>query len=64
MVLLVALVYAFIFAYIARDFRKGVVKHKATLAYWQWGVWPRFTVRLSNGRFAANKVSFWHVATH
>lgn len=64
MVLLVALVYAFIFAYVANDFRKGVKVHKATLAYWQWGVWPRFTVRLSNGRFAANKVSFWHVATH
>ncbi|AEJ81471.1 gp0.6 [Erwinia phage vB_EamP-L1] len=34
--LFILTVYACIFAYIARDFRRGVVHHKATLAYWQW----------------------------
>lgn len=64
MMLFICVIYAAIFAYIAKDFRKGVKVHKATLAYWQWGLWPRFTVRERNGRFKRNKVSFWHVATH
>ncbi|UTQ80066.1 hypothetical protein 14Stepyanka_00047 [Erwinia phage Stepyanka] len=62
--LFILTVYACIFAYITRDFRRGVVHHKATLAYWQWGILPRFTVREHNGRFKRNKVGFWYVATH
>lgn len=59
-----ALVYVFIFWYFIRDFRKGLVIHKATFSYWKWGFVPRFTVRLSNGRFKANKVGIFYVATH
>lgn len=64
MVWLMLAVYACIFAYVMQDFRKGVKVHKATLAYWQCGIFPRFTVRERNGRFKRNKVSFWYVATH
>ncbi|ATS93669.1 hypothetical protein HOS39_gp02 [Pectobacterium phage DU_PP_II] len=47
-----------------RDYKTGKKHHKATLSYRLWGILPRYTVRLPNGRFKANKVGFWYVATH
>ena len=60
----IALVYVYIFAYFLRDFRKGLIVHSANLAYFKWYVLPRFTVREHNGRFKANKVGIFYVATH
>lgn len=57
-------VYALIVLYFVRDFRKGLKVHKATFSYMKWGVLPRFTVRERNGRFKANKVGIFYVATH
>ena len=54
--LFVISVYALIVLYFVRDFRKGLKVHKASFSYIKWGVLPRFTVRLPNGRFRANKV--------
>lgn len=62
--LFVALAYALIALYFLRDFRKGLKVHKATFSYWKWGFMPRFTVRERNGRFKANKVGIFYVATH
>lgn len=63
MVIFMLTVYAFIFMYIARDFKRGVVHHKATLSHWKYGMLPRFTVRERNGRFKRNKVGVWYVCT-
>lgn len=57
-------VYALIIMYFLNDFRKGLKVHKASLSYMKWGFLPRFTVRLPNGRFKANKVGIFYVATH
>lgn len=57
-------VYALIVLYFVRDFRKGLKVHKATFSYMKWGVLPRFTVRERNGRFKANKVGIFYVATY
>lgn len=46
------------------DFRKGLRVHKATFSYLKSGILPRFTVRLPNGRFKANKVGIFYIATH
>lgn len=62
--LFVISVYALIVLYFVRDFRKGLKVHKASFSYMEWGVLPRFTVRLPNGRFKANKVGIFYVATH
>lgn len=62
--LFIITVYAAIVAYFLRDFRRGLVYHKATLSHFKWGFVPRFTVRESNGRFKANKVGVFYVATH
>lgn len=62
--LFVLSVYAAIVAYFMRDFRRGLVIHKATLSHFKWGMLPRFTVRERNGRFKANKVGIFYVATH
>lgn len=43
---------------------KGLKVHKASFSYMKWGFLPRFTVRLPNGRFKANKVGVFYVATH
>lgn len=62
--LFVITVYALIGAYFMRDFKRGLVVHKATLSYFKYGFIPRFTVREHNGRFKANKVGMFYVATH
>lgn len=62
---LIALVYLCIAMYFMRDFKRGLVVHKATLSYFKWGGFiPRFTVRERNGRFKANKVGIFYIATH
>lgn len=61
---LVALVYALIALYFLRDFRKGLKAHKANFSHLKYGFIPRFTVRERNGRFKANKVGIFYVATH
>ncbi|WPJ49320.1 hypothetical protein RCIP0018_00005 [Klebsiella phage RCIP0018] len=62
--LFVISVYALIVLYFMRDFRKGLEVHKASFSYMKWGFLPRFTVRMPNGRFKANKVGIFYVATH
>lgn len=64
LITVVALSYLLIVAIFTRDLIKGLKVHKATLSYLKWGFWPRFTVRLPNGRFKANKVGIFYVATH
>lgn len=53
------ILYAFL-----KDFLKGLRVHRANLSHFKWGFLPRFTVRLPNGRFKANKVGMFYVATH
>ncbi|APD19663.1 hypothetical protein HOR40_gp04 [Pectobacterium phage PP74] len=62
--LFVITMYALIGAYFLRDFKRGLVIHKATLSHFKYGFIPRFTVRERNGRFKANKVGVFYVATH
>ena len=62
--LFVITMYLLMVAYFLRDFRKGLKVHKATLSHFKWGFLPRFTVRERNGRFKANKVGIFYVATH
>ncbi len=62
--LFVIVSYLCIALFILKDFRDGLVIHKANFSHLKWGVLPRFTVRLPNGRFKANKVGVWYVATH
>ncbi|AWD92483.1 hypothetical protein [Pectobacterium phage Jarilo] len=62
--LLMVASYSLIIGLFVRDFIKGLKVHKATLSYRLYGVVPRFTVRLTNGRFKANKVGVFYVATH
>lgn len=57
-------VYAAIVAYFLRDFKRGLVVHKATLSHFEYGFIPRFTAREPNGRFKANKVGIFFIATH
>ena len=54
----------FVISVYALIVRKGLKVHKASFSYLKWGVLPRFTVRLPNGRFKANKVGIFYVATH
>lgn len=61
---IITIVYALIGAYFMRDFKRGLVIHKATLSHFKYGFIPRFTVREPNGRFKANKVGIFYVATH
>ncbi|WVW36885.1 hypothetical protein [Escherichia phage P151] len=60
---LVALVYTLIALYFLRDFRKGLKVHKANFSHLKYGFLPRFTVRERNGRFKANKVGIFYIAT-
>lgn len=62
--LIIALGYAIILAVFLRDFRKGLKVHKASFSYCKWYILPRFTVRERNGRFKANKVGIFYIATH
>lgn len=63
--LIVALLgYALIATVFIKDYRKGLQAHKATFSFLKWGFLPRFTVRLPNGRFKANKVGIFYIATH
>lgn len=62
--LFVMMVYVIIVMYFLNDFRKGLKVHKATLSHFKYGFIPRFTVRERNGRFKANKVGIFYVATH
>ncbi|ATW58440.1 hypothetical protein BSP161_0048 [Salmonella phage BSP161] len=62
--LFVITVYALIGAYFLRDFKRGLVIHKANFSHLKYGFLPRFTVRLPNGRFKANKVGIFYIATH
>ena len=64
MTIFVLTVYTAIVVYFLRDFKRGLVVHKATLSYFKWGFIPRFTVRERNGRFKANKVGIFYIATH
>lgn len=63
MMLFVITVYASILAYFLRDFKRGLAIHKATLSHFKYGFIPRFTAREPNGRFKANKVGMFYVAT-
>ncbi|AJF40491.1 hypothetical protein P694_11 [Escherichia phage P694] len=60
----VALVYTLIALYFLRDFRNGLKVHKANFSHLKYGFLPRFTARERNGRFKANKVGIFYVATH
>lgn len=60
----VALVYTLIALYFLKDFTKGLKVHKANFSHLKYGFIPRFTVRERNGRFKANKVGIFYVATH
>ena len=62
--LFVITMYALIVAYFLRDFKRGLVIHKANFSHLKYGFIPRFTVRERNGRFKANKVGIFYVATH
>ena len=64
MAIFVLTVYTAIVVYFLRDFKRGLIIHKATLSYFKWGFIPRFTVRERNGRFKANKVGVFYIATH
>ncbi len=48
-----------IVVYFLRDFKNGLVIHKATLSHFKYGFIPRFTAREPNGRFKANKVGIF-----
>lgn len=56
--------YSLILYVFLKDFRKGIKVHKATFSYCKWYILPRFTVRERNGRFKANKVGIFYIATH
>ncbi|QDH49008.1 hypothetical protein vBEcoD226_42 [Escherichia phage vB_Eco_D226] len=60
----VSLVYTLIALYFLKDFTKGLKVHKANFSHLKYGFIPRFTVRERNGRFKANKVGIFYVATH
>lgn len=62
--IVVLTVYTAIVVYFLRDFKNGLVIHKATLSHFKYGFIPRFTAREPNGRFKANKVGIFYVATH
>lgn len=62
--LFVITMYALIGAYFLKDFHKGLKVHKANFSHLKYGFLPRFTVRERNGRFKANKVGIFYVATH
>ena len=62
--LFIITMYALIVAYFLRDFKNGLVVHKATLSHFKYGFIPRFTAREPNGRFKANKVGIFFIATH
>ena len=64
MMVLALTVYAAIVVYFLRDFKRGLVIHKATLSHFKYGFIPRFTAREPNGRFKANKVGIFFIATH
>lgn len=64
MITLSVLGWLFILVYFLRDFHKGLSVHKATLSHFKSGFIPRFTVRERNGRFKANKVGIFYVATY
>ncbi|UKH49679.1 hypothetical protein [Rahnella phage Sarma103] len=62
--LFVITMYALIASVFLNDYRKGLKVHKANFSHFtKWGA-PRFTVRLPNGRFKANKVGMFYIATH
>ena len=56
--------YTLIALYFLKDFTKGLKVHKANFSHLKYGFLPRFTVRERNGRFKANKVGIFYVATH
>ena len=62
--LIITLGYSLIALVLLQDFLKGLKVHKASFSYMKWGFIPRFTVRERNGRFKANKVGIWYIATH
>lgn len=59
----IIVVYAAILALFATQFRKGLKATKAKLTYWTWYGAPRFTARDPKGRFMANKVGIFYIAT-
>lgn len=64
LIIIVMLGYALIASVFLSDYHKGLKVHKANFSHFtKWGA-PRFTVRLTNGRFKANKVGIFYVATH
>lgn len=60
----IAASYSLILYVFLKDFTTGLRVHKANFSHFKWGFLPRFTVRLPNGRFKANKVGIFYVATH
>ena len=64
MTIFVLTVYTAIVVYFLRDFKNGLVIHKATLSHFKYGFIPRFTAREPNGRFKANKVGIFYVSIH
>lgn len=64
LVIIALLGYSLILMVFVKDFLKGLKVHKASFSYMKWVLLPRFTVRLPNGRFKANKVGIFYIATH
>lgn len=60
----IVFMYLLIVLYFLKDFRKGLKVHKANFSCLKYGFLPRYTVRLPNGRFKANKVGIFYIATH
>lgn len=56
--------YSLILYVFLKDFTTGLKVHKANFSHLKYGFLPRFTVRERNGRFKANKVGIFYVATH
>ncbi|AZF87574.1 hypothetical protein HOU63_gp43 [Yersinia phage PYPS50] len=61
---LIVVGYSLILYVFLKDFTKGLKVHKANFSHLKYGFMPRFTVRLPNGRFKANKVGIFYIATH
>lgn len=64
LILIMVVGYLIIAIKFGHDFLKGLKVHKAHFTHLKYGFLPRFTVRLPNGRFKANKVGMFYVATH
>lgn len=60
---LIIVVYGLIVVLFISQYRTGLKRTKAKLTYWTWYGAPRFTARDHKGRFMANKVGIFYIAT-